>query len=246
MFLLFAIGARWREDQPSRSENRVVQTAAASRRSGRDWTVALVSAALAALVWPVAYAALSPPFGQPGPTAINLQPAAGWQPVPPAAQWRAITQKPSLERIDYFEKAGEIVGVQLSVYRDQSEGAELVSWNNQLVDDNPEATARVLKQRTVAPDARADAPAYRETLLQSDRRLAVRDWYWLGDHTSTSDVAAKISLAQDRLLRRDDTSAWVLVFTPVHERTEEADARLDAFQREMGPSIAAALEGLRR
>lgn len=245
VFLLFAIGARWREDHTA-PERMVSSGPTSSSPSRGRWVAAMCCATLAAIAWPVAHAALDAPFGRPGPAAMKLDAVNGWQPATAFAQWRAITQKPSLEKTAYFSKDGAVVGVQLSVYRDQSEGAELVSWGNQLIDESPEATSRVVTRRKVAQVEGHAAPGYRETLLQADRRLVVRDWYWLGDRTTTSDASAKVSLALDRLLRRDDTSAWVLVFTPVREDAAEAQARLNAFQREMGPSIQAALEGLRR
>jgi EpsI family protein len=245
VFLLFALGARWREDHVARSSGHVAAGASPSASSGRQ-IAAVVCATHAAIGWPVAHAALAEPLGRPGPLAITDDPVNGWQPSPAFAQWRPITQKPSLEKTAYFIKDGAVIGVQLSVYRDQSEGAELVSWGNQLIDESPEATSRVVAQRKVAAADGLVTPAYRETLLQADKRLVVRDWYWLGDHTTTSDAAAKVSLALDRLLRRDDTSAWVLIFTPVREDAAEAQSRLNAFQRELGPSIQAALEGLRR
>lgn len=247
VFLLFAIGARWREDHTAPLPERTVSGGSASSSTSRArQVVAVFCATVAALVWPVAHAALAKPFGRPGPVAMTLDGVNGWQASSAFAQWRPITQKPSLERTAYFVKGGAVIGVQLSVYRDQLEGAELVSWGNQLIDESPEATSRVVTQRKVGSVDGLASPAYRETLLQADKRLVVRDWYWLGDHTTTSDAAAKVSLALDRLLRRDDTSAWVLVFTPVREDAAEAQSRLNAFQREMGPSILAALEGLRR
>jgi EpsI family protein len=223
----------------------VAAGASPSASSGRQ-IAAVVCATHAAIGWPVAHAALAEPFGRPGPVAVTLDSVNGWQPSPAFAQWHPITQKPSLEKTAHFIKDGAVIGVQLSVYRDQAEGAELVSWGNQLIDESPEATSRVVAQRKVAAAGSLAAPGYRETVLQADKRLVVRDWYWLGDHTTTSDAAAKVSLALDRLLRRDDTSAWVLIFTPVREDAAEAQSRLNAFQREMGPSIQAALEGLRR
>jgi EpsI family protein len=137
-----------------------------------------------------------------------------------------------------------MVGVQLSIYRDQVGGAELVTWANQLVDPNSNASWRVIEQShnrwTI------DGESYRETLLQADRKLVIRDWYWLGNRTTTSDVRAKIDLAIDRLVRRDDTSAWVIVFTPAGEDAAATRQALEAFRREMYGSVLAALQELRR
>jgi exosortase A len=241
IFVLFAIGARWREGgepppEPAPSSRTV---------PGGGLSVwALAAAALLVVCWPLARAAMMAPLGGELPAPPAPQATAGWSVAPAFTQWRAITQRPTLERVTCFEKNGQLVAVQLSVYRDQVEGAELVTSANQLVDLLSKVGWRITAQ-SLGSWPEAGGP-YRETLLQADRKLAVRDWYWLGNGTTTSDVRAKIDLALDRLGRRDDTSAWVIVFTPVGDDVAAARTTLDTFAREMGGSVVSVLQELRR
>ena len=155
-------------------------------------------------------------------------------------------QRPALRPAAYaFSKGGRAVGMQVGIYRDQAEGTELITSSNQLIADNDRSGWRIVQQRGVRKNERSGAIEYRETLLKGDALLAVRDWYWLSERTTHSEVLAKIDLAIDRLMRRDDTSAWIIVYAPVGDEREDAQI-LDEFMREMTSNLDAALRGLRR
>jgi EpsI family protein len=242
IFVLFAVGSRWR-DAPD-ADDAARAAPAREVAPGRSSAPAFAAVAVLIVVWPFARAAMMAPLGGALPPPPAPLPISGWKVSAPFSEWRASTQRPSIEHIVYFENNGSAVGVQMSVYRDQVEGAELVGWANRLVVPAAKPAWRVAAQS--AGTWRDESGAYRESVLKADRQLLVRDWYWLGNSTTTSEVRAKIDLAIDRLTRHDDTSAWVIVFTPVGEDTDAARATMESFQREMGPSIAAALLGLRR
>jgi exosortase A len=248
IFLLFTAGARWRE-APGDDEASAEQRPPQRPQVHTDWssTRAAAAVALLAIVAPLARAALQSPLGGALPAPPSLATAAGWQPADAFSQWRARTHNPTLERIAYFRKNSTTIGVQLVVYRDQVEGAELVNWANQLVDNAAQPGWRITRQdHGYWIDPSGARRPYRAALVHADRWLVVRDWYWLGAASTTSDVRAKVDLALDRLMRNDDTSAWVMVFTAADNDVEGAGASLDTFLVEMGPSLDAALRGLRR
>jgi exosortase A len=246
----FAVGTRWREDSVAGPVPGLAEAGVSSHANvgpARINVIALAAAALAMLVWPPVRAALMTPFGGTLPVAApTLSPQAGWHPADSFSKWHASAHRPTVERTAWFVNEGRAVGVQLSIYRDQSQGSELVSSANKLVDADEKEAWHIAQQRRDIGSDWEGTRAFRTTLLIADKPLAVRDWYWLGDRTTVSEVDAKIDLALDRLLRRDDVSAWVILFTPVTGNFAEAQSVLDAFWRDMGPPIAKALQEMRR
>lgn len=251
VFVLFAIGSRWREDEPAQDRSSHLEPALAPKvgdSSGNRPTFGvLVTAALLSSVWPIAQAALMAPLGGALPTTLAVKLAQGWEIGGSAiSNWSASMQRPALRPAAYaFSKDGRAVGVQVGIYRDQAEGSELITSSNQLIADNETSGWRIVQQRGNRKSERSGAVEYRETLLKGDALLTVRDWYWLGERTTRSDILAKIDLAIDRLLRRDDTSAWIIIYTPVSDERDDGQV-LDDFMREMAPNLEAALRGLRR
>ncbi len=246
MFILFIAGARWREDsasEPPRARSGVTQMLGPTR-------FPLGAATLAGLVlaaWPLAHAGLTAPRPALPMGDVSVQAANGWMVAAPVSTWKPAAQNPSAVHTAWFARNGQFVGVYVVLYRDQQQGAELVNSQNVLAHEKDMHWRETERKNGVAATT-AGALAYRGALLRSgEQRLAVWHWYWLGDRTTASDIVAKVDLAFDRLLRRDDTSAWVIVVTPVDGGSlSGAGPALSAFARDMGASIDDALRRLRR
>jgi exosortase A len=239
LFVLFAIGSRWREDVPLASRG----PAPAAVSTLNKPALAVVMTAVGALVpWAMVRPVLEAPLGGALPSTVAVASAAGWQPAAAFAGWSAVMQRPALRPPAYaFAKGDQLIGMQLGIYRDQTTSAQLITSSNRIAPEGAGAAWRVLRQRY----SRIGSIQYRETLLTGEQQLLVRDWYWLGDTTTRSDTVAKIYLAFDRLLRLDDTSAWVLVYAPVREDFDAGKA-LDDFIVDMQPQIEAGLRALVR
>jgi EpsI family protein len=96
------------------------------------------------------------------------------------------------------------------------------------------------------PSARVEL---RQTRLRSATgRLLVWDWYRIAGHDLSNPFMAKALVARDKLLRRGDDCAAIVLAAPYEARPETAADTLRVFTREMLPSIdqvlrAAAQEG---
>jgi EpsI family protein len=75
-----------------------------------------------------------------------------------------------------------------------------------------------------------------------DGTMVAWQWYWLQRVSTGSDVRAKIELAVDRLLRRDDTSAWIAVYVLNPESVVAGERVLEDFVAEMGGALNRALK----
>ena len=76
----------------------------------------------------------------------------------------------------------------------------------------------------------------------ASEQLLIWQWYWLGGHSTSSDVRAKLQLAWQRLTGASDTASWVAIYTPVDDDIGAGTRRLNAFVEAMSSSIDDALE----
>jgi exosortase A len=244
--LMFWIGSRWREDgsREPRAAASIVPAASALPRSN-SWTMPSLAILVAAVMllgaWPLALAALQS-AGDKRPLQLSAVPgAAGWSETQTAiAEWQPVLQGPAGTQRMSFSRDGATVTLFIGYYRDQKQGSELVNSMNRLLpaDDTP---WNQIGRGSTAANFGADSSSVRTASLRSGpRRLRVWHWYWLDGQFTSSDTAAKLSLALDRLLMRTDTSAWIAISTSA-ETDADADQVLAAFVRDMGPRIQSAI-----
>jgi EpsI family protein len=193
----------------------------------------------AVLAWPLAEAALASHVDPRPLQAPAFEAAGGWKPVGRGTplDWRPDVQGAALTHTATFAKDGRTVSVVIAAYRNQRQGAELVTSSNQLVHQDNERWHEVDHATRQVGDA---GGSYRANvaLIRGDLgMLAAAQWYWLGAERTISDTKAKGDLALDRLLLRGDTSAWVTVVTPAQDGLRDAWPVLDEFLRDMGPSL---------
>jgi exosortase A len=237
MLALFWVGARWRDDEPA---------APAAWRPAESMPRRAVVTLLLAIVpviavWPAAAAVLQARADVRPLQPVPITPSNGWvRAEPPVSAWAPRLEGPKLARVETFVKNGRRVTVTTALYRNQSQGSELVNSQNVIaVPEDP--TWRVVARGPLTLPAEA-GKAYPAALLRgAGERIAVAHWYWLGTARSTSDAQAKLDLAVDRLLMRGDTSAWVAVQTPAEDGLERGTEVLREFLTDMGPALDAAL-----
>jgi EpsI family protein len=82
----------------------------------------------------------------------------------------------------------------------------------------------------------------RQTLLRSPgQRLLVWDWFRISGRDLVNPYTAKVLLARDKLLDRDDDGAAIIIAAPYREGIDDAAGTLRQFVRDMSPSIDASL-----
>ena len=239
MALMFWAGARWRQDDAPMQREDATASAMRFPVPSRAIVTHAVLVALAIAAWPVTESALAHQADTRPLRPVTIAATNGWQAVDDGTPggWRPDVNGAPLSQVMTFAKDGRRVSVVIDTYRNQREGAKLVTSLNQLVyQDN---TRWRVVDRAARPlsddDGRFTANV---ALIRGEGTLlAAAQWYWLGSTRTTSDAAAKAELALDRLLMRTDTSAWVTVATPASESLRDAWPVLETFVREMGGSV---------
>lgn len=238
IFVLFAVGARWRQDG---SEQGQQGTALQPLPSGPIARGVLAAVALL-VVWPVAAAVLMAPVEARALVPVAPADVAGWRGQQAAPGWRAQWQAPRATLVRDYRGDGIAVTLHLAYFRAQTQGSELISSANTIAAEKSgwRAVARGSAQAPVA----GTPVVWRNAVLRGDDGRYVRVWvtYWLGAGWTASDTRAKLDLAADRLLRRPDTSAWVALSAPHDlDRPEQSEAVLREFVTVMGGSLSRAL-----
>ena len=247
MTVMFWVGARWREDEAPASAPRSWSSLAMLSPRPPLWIHAAV-AILAVSAWPVADATLARHVDSRPVQAVSIAPAMGWTVADAEAPagWRPDVNGAARTQVVTFAKDGRRVTVLLAIYRNQHQGAELVTSSNQLVHQDNERWRIVDRRPVRLADDSGNFPANVALIRGQDALLAAAQWYWLGSTRTVSDATAKMDLALDRLLMRGDTSAWVTVVTPAQESLREAAPVLEAFVRDMGGSVERGLREMAR
>ena len=240
---LFWLASFWRDVDGSTAATTVIQQRSKQPAPGLIAVAAAGTVVLAA-AWPM-YAAHLDRWGQEDSAAplARAEGTAGW--VPDGAElttWRPSYVGASSSSFTVYRKGEHAVAVYIAYYRNQRQGAELISWQNAVLLSDDRRWARVGER---VRDVHLDAGVFRvhETRIRSaPQRLVVWDWYRVGGSDSASPYVAKALLARDKLLGRGDASAAILLAAPYDASPEAAAETLRVFMRDMLPAINRALD----
>jgi exosortase A len=245
MLALFWLGSFWREtDMSEPAAGRLAAT------SALRWQP-VVGTLAGALVLLAAYPAVAVLLERAADTrpvgAVDIQPGRGWSLASrPVSTWRPKLEGPAREQVLSFSKGDRTVTLYLGIYRNQSQGSELVNSQNVLVTPDDRRWKLIASSRTTLADALGPFPANTGLVRGAEGTFAVVQWYWLGTIRTTSDAQAKLDLALDRLLLRGDTSAWVALHARAADGSANVQPVLQEFLRDMGGTIDAALNEMSR
>nr|WP_314624500.1 exosortase A [uncultured Noviherbaspirillum sp.] len=248
MFLMFWVGGRWREDVSAAD----VADAAAVRQDGSaPASSAQVAAAAVAVIaclafWPL-YASFSLRANA-SDTAPSLQAfKPSWNAAQPFTSWTPQLNKAAATLNQTLEKDGERVGLSMRYYRNQTQGAGLISSTNQLVGDTEDDPWRRTGSSGRIEQIGERQLQVRETRLRGpDGALVVWQWYWIDGGFTANDYLGKLLQAKERLLMRGDDGAGIMVYARFDENPDTARAALRSFLAAQLPAMESALAANRR
>lgn len=245
IFLMFAIGAFWREDHLDTGPPAVPANAAMATPSS---TVARFAAAT---VLAAALASAAPLYAG-WMNQRDLGPVAGLGegPLIPSG-WQMHENQDRAWEPGYHhardgrgglvepEAGGEPVGMHLLFYREQHRYGNMVGWANTLAGRHREDEWSQSRQGHAAVEAHPDPERF--LLKGPGQKLVVWRWYWTDGHLTTRPHEVKAREALNRLAGRRDDAALLVLYAPYELRPEEAEGRLHAYAEAVLP---AALERL--
>ena len=245
--VMFFIGSRWSEPDDDLGEPEAVANpiAPAAESMQATWGVAIVAMALAAAPHGVAWQF---EHGAAGPTPVLALPDL--PDAPKANEGPAHTplfEGPAAQASRVYEVAETGVTVHVAYYQRQHFGHKLVSSANTLVTSEDRewnrsasgATSITVGDRKVALRT-AELRTVNAPGRDRQRRLEVRQLYWVGGRLTTSDHLAAGLGVLNRLTGRGDDAAAITFYLPgvIEDGT---GAKLDAFIARHLPAFEASL-----
>ncbi|MDQ3185428.1 MAG: exosortase A [Pseudomonadota bacterium] len=249
MLLLFWIGSFWREDGNEydgvkagpQHEPSLKPDGKVSPKS----PIFIAGAVLAiALIWPAYAAYLENMASHSAEQEIEIPVVSEkWQIIPgQVSDWEPTYVGAAAQLRQHYRNGGRSVDLYISYYRDQQQGTELINSGNVLVPEMGSHWYNV-KEGT----RRISLGSQQETVNQnqlhsSSAKLLVWRWYWLGEEKTANPYLAKFILAKNKLLRRGDDGAEIIIATRYEEVPDEAVPILQGFLGDMMPAITIGLQ----
>ena len=255
MLALFWIGSFWREDEPKYAGSTASPQPESSFIPARTPLKSVIYAATAvlavALIWPVYAVYLENTHSRINTPKLEIPGLADkWETSPGGiSDWKPKYVGATAQLLQHYndsKRPGRAVDLHISYYRNQQQGSELINSQNVLTPENePESGTdwRNVKHdmRTVALGP--DRATVNQNLVQSySTKLLVWRWYWLGEEVTASPYIAKFLLAWNKLLRRGDDGAEIIVVASYDEAPDEAALVLESFLTDMMPIITSSLQ----
>ncbi|CUI06523.1 exosortase A [Massilia antarctica] len=241
MFLLFWIGAIWREDTAPAADAPV---APALPDAPPAPMARLLPAALAIIacvgVWPAYNYYLEKTEAAPAPVVLTeVRTAAPRGPV--FVDWTPAFPTASAELQQFHAPDGQPVGFKLLYYRKPPEGTKLITTTNRL------SPVKDPVWRTITTVVRDEAIGARGLRLRESSmsgpsgKMLVWHWYWIDGSTTSNDYVGKLLQIRQKLVHASDDGAAVMIFAPYDENPEPARVAMRAFLKGDLAAIEAAL-----
>lgn len=235
-FLLLSLGLLLREREDA--EGDTAPAADRSLTTVKPWWRFIVAGSVAlSLAWGAhAYAEaiasrnghvtaeLAPPAAS-GAWRLEQDAAEAWRPRFPAADARLLET--------YTNDAGERVDLFIAYYARQREGAEVVQFNNDLIDTERWVRASGSSGRTAIGGT--VLPVEQLRLIARGRQRIVWHWYWVDGRLTTNPYVAKLLEVKAKLLGTEQAAAAVAVSSEYVHEPEEAKERLARFLEAVDP-----------
>ncbi len=249
IMIMFAIGARWSEEEFEQPLDAERFAAKPARNAGVPVPYYVVAslAAMILLVPPIieshiAAAETTAPVALTGTIAPQ-----GWSSGGPLlSDLRPEFENPAAERHLAYRKGEDAVGLYVAYFRHQGPGRKMISSESVLVSSGNRQWAQVSgRMRDVALERTTLSFKVAELLGAGLRggagegRWLVWQVYWIDDHWTSSAAMAKALTVWSRLCGRGDDSAVVLMYT--RRIAGDPSAQLERFAAAAMPAIGAAL-----
>lgn len=230
MMLLFWLGNRWRQPMADPAPDAVSR--AAWPATARLLPVAL-AVVLAVGVWPVwAWQLQHQPT--PAPNALELRASA--PAIADFTDWEPAWSPATARLRGAWQQGEEKVGLTVLYYRNQGEGAKLITSTNRLT-----PMVNSIWHQT-GGDLRAEQMTVRESVLsRPGGKLLVWQWYWIDGASETSDARGKLRQAWQTLRSSRDDGAVLMLYAPFDDQPDAARAALRAFLSSQNAALNATL-----
>lgn len=244
MALLFWCGAYWRDPAPV-ALPAIVRPGAAPTRGVR---IALAITALSA-IWPLlaGWFLRTPVDPAPSPTLALAPPPSPWHATPMrAGDWQMLHRGAPQRIAHNYSDGRRSVSLQLTWYRHQSEGAELLApVRRTVVSGAPQWEEVAASRRDIVLGGRRMSVRQSVQQAASDKLLVWR-WYRQDGVDTASPQLLKLLLAKAKLTGGKDAGAEMVIASAYDEQPAQAEHAMRELLSAMLPAIDQGLHHVER
>lgn len=153
--------------------------------------------------------------------------SASWHVQLQREDWKPVFTGLSQDYLGRYEKGGAEVDLYLGLYRNQVEGAELISWANTFESGDWRAAGAKGTAKMELSNGTVRA-AYMRLMLHERQRLVVY-WYWVDGKLTSDPRSAKLYTALSKLFNRNHAAAVIAVSTDYAGDVDVALERIQQF-----------------
>ncbi|MFN0305463.1 MAG: exosortase A [Burkholderiales bacterium] len=215
MFVIFWIGARWREDRQGDAPNDPPGEHRPHAISGSKLGLFTSAALVIGILWmPFAQSiqarldAFVPVFSDKSIRAVN------WRVIDAAdPSWKPVLPGARIEYRTVLTRGTERAGVHVAWFYGEKDGAKskLVSSQNMLADR--QSNWRTIDRGAAIIPWRGGTKSVRRDVISNDiEQIAVYSFYWIAGFSTSSDLLASAMLALSRLVLLRNDAAMVLIY----------------------------------
>jgi len=171
---------------------------------------------------------------------------SNWQDSNAFSTWKPSFYPAGTELYRFFQQGSQQVGLSIYYYRNQHQGATLISSANRIL---PEKNSpwNTLSSTIRTESLSGRQLALREEIIQgASGPLLIWHWYWINGQFIENDYIAKLLQAKSKLTMHGDDGAAIFVFAPYADKPEEARRTLRAFLASNLKPVETALDGNRK
>ncbi len=245
IFILFAIGLRWRDHGETRPDPGV-GLGFVTDENNRRLSHALSLAVLAVVIWPLMsiamqhtnaeiHAPLAAPAPAPGLETISSDP---WD-------WRPLEADADRSVIQYYADDDAVFGLYLHQYTSQKPGAEVVRNLGSLLGPSLRDWIIIESGDRRLSLENHDLTVNQHVLAWGNGRLLVWSWYRIGDRHTSNAYLAKILEAIAKVTFGRTDSARVIMATPINDQYphfDKAALALQEFASRQLPAVERSLD----
>lgn len=248
MMLLFWIGSQWCEPDEPVKPSASFGTKGTYRKPTQRIALFAALSALAVAIWPTYARHVDSATENRNALTFTMPTApSGWQ----AAETQISSWEPHYLTAPLTAKQAFISGekkveVLIKYYRNQSQGAELINSDNQLVSTR-DSNWGLIDNRSAGISAPDGLLTVNESTLRSaGGNLLVWSWYWVDGKYTSNSYLAKLYQAKAKLFGDSDDSAAIFVYAPYDGKIDATAATLREFVPSAFKSIDVALSRAKR
>jgi len=245
MLALFWIGSHWREDHLTEEESSATSVATESSILSTKPVKAAGYAAIALLIgWvsPFFLVHLEQQTFNSAPVTVLLPETIGeWRASSPVSKFNPHFPGATATALKEYRNGSKSIGIYIAFFRNQRDGAEVVSSQNKLADEQKDEW-NVINVSMRKIDDNNLQKVKQSRLRWNNLNILAWQWYWIDNTLTASPYIAKLLQAKQRLSGEGVDGANIIIFARHDAQPDEIASTMADFLEKSSSAILQSLE----